>query len=232
MTSQRNERSSLFLSSSICTATARPCGKCGIDPNVLALILSRQDRPTDVPEPLLEPAADDDDAGGSSVTVVGAPRWVGAGERPSPAGSRTGLEQANAVGRVSLPSSSGGGQHADQTTTTTAADTSGAEFSVTPRPVLPCPRCLLAFGSTDLMLDHLKADHLDADRFTHTSLDLVGVTHRNVGADLAVPRQPDAVLTDLEGAHRGVNKLRSPRRVVVAVILAYLLIVWTVANLA
>jgi hypothetical protein len=206
--------------------------QCGIDPNVLAFILSKQDRRTDVAEPLSESAAADDDAEGGSARVVVAPRTVRVRPEPSPAGSRTAMKQTNTVGQVTMPSSSETDMHADQTTTrATAADTR-IGFSVKPRPAIRCPRCQFAFGSTDLMLDHLKADHLDADGFTHTSLVIDGVTRRSSGADRVVARQPAAELTDPEGAYRGANTFRAPRRLVIAVVLAYLLIVWAVAILA
>jgi hypothetical protein len=205
--------------------------QCGIDPNVLAFILSKQDRTTDVAEPLSESAAADDDAEGGSARVVVAPRTVRVRPEPSPAGSRTAMKQTNTVGQVTMPSSSETDMHADQTTTrATAADTR-IGFSVKPRPAIRCPRCQFAFGSTDLMLDHLKADHLDADGFTHTSLVIDGGT-RSSGANRTVARRPAAEPTDPEGAYREANTFRAPRRLVIAVVLAYLLIVWAVAILA
>jgi hypothetical protein len=205
--------------------------QCGVDPNVLAFILRRQERTTDSTETLLQPAVEDDDGGARSVKVVDGPRAVGARQGASESRNRTALEQTNNVGQVSLQSPPGSGQQGDQTTTRITAAAKNAGFSVTPRPAVRCPRCQFAFGSTDLMLDHLKADHLDADGFTHTSLDIVGVTHRSPGSDLTDARQSDAVLTDLEGADPEESELRAPRRVVIAVILAYVLLVLIVAVL-
>lgn len=134
--------------------------RCGIDPNVLASILSRQDRVTDVTEPLSQPAANKDDRGGGFARVAGARRTLRAKDGPSVPDTRTALGATSAVSQLSFQPSPGSHQHADQMTSGHApAGKENAGFRVTPRPAFRCPRCRFSFGSADLMLDHLNASH-------------------------------------------------------------------------
>ena len=80
--------------------------KCGIDPNVLAFVLSRLEHATDVSDMLVERAGGDDDAGGSTVSVGGEPRRARARREPTQPGRSMVLEPVTIVGHVSLLSSS------------------------------------------------------------------------------------------------------------------------------
>jgi hypothetical protein len=138
--------------------------QCGIDPNVLGLFRSGRDHTTGVSEPSSQTAdvdADEDDG------VVTTP------ETPS------------VVGQVSPPSSPGKDQRADPMTwgSTSGSEVRAASFHVTPRPAIRCPRCRVAFGSPDLMLEHLNDHHLHARHQTDTPAEGDDV----LSGDAAVP---------------------------------------------
>jgi hypothetical protein len=204
--------------------------QCGIDPNVLAYILSTQDRTTDVTEPPSQPAADLDDRIGGSARVEGAPRSVRAQKGPSGSGPRTAVGRTN-VSQLSLQSSSSGDHRADQMTTrSTSATKEKAGFRVTPIPAIRCPRCQFVNDSPALMLDHLNAHHRNADRWTHTSSESDDVRHRSRGVHLALTPKTNPVLANLELAYRRTREFLDPRRLVSGIIiLAYLLILCMVA---
>lgn len=205
----------------------RSLRRCGIDPNVLAAILSRRDRATDVTEPLSLTATESGESGGSA-RVAGAPRTIRAEDGPSFPDTRTASETTSAVSQLSVQPSPGSQQHADQTTSGAGKENAG--FRVTPRPAIRCPRCRFTFGSTDLMLDHLNTSHLNVRHSAHASVDSDSVTQRSSRADRAVT-PPDVVPADLGSASRGASKQSDPRRLVIGTILACLLIIWIVAVL-
>ena len=206
--------------------------QCGIDPNVLAYILSTLDRTTDVTEPPSQPAADLDDSGGGSARVDGAPRRVRAKNGPSGPGPRTAVEVTN-VSQRSLQSPSSSDHRADRMTTrSTSATMERAGFGVTPKPAIRCPRCRFVFDSPAPMLDHLNAHHRNADRLTHQSAESDGGRHRSRGAHLAPAPTADPVMAHLELAYRRSREFLDPRRLVIGfIILAYLLSICIVAIL-
>jgi hypothetical protein len=104
------------------------------------------------------------------------------------------------------------------TTARNAAGEENAMFRGTPTPASRCPRCQFAFGSADLMLDHLNADHL-----AHASPD--GIAHGRTGAPAAFLPVSDAVLAGLETAFRSSSGNRHPRGLILAAVLVLLLLV-------
>jgi hypothetical protein len=206
--------------------------QCGIDPNVLAYILSTQVRTTDVTEPPSQPAADLDDRGGGSARIEGAPRTVRAQNRPTGSGAGTAVGTTN-VSQRSLQSPSSSDHRTDQMTTrSTSATKEKAVLEVTSKPAFRCPRCKFVFGSPALMLDHLNAHHRNADRLTHESAESDGVRHTSRGAHVALMPTADPVLANLQLAYRRSRKFLEPRRLVIGIIiLAYLLSFCVVAIL-
>jgi hypothetical protein len=203
--------------------------QCGIDPNVLAYILSTQDRTTD--EPPSQPATDLDDKGGSA-RIDGAPRTVRAQNGLSGSGAGTAVGTTN-VSQLTMRPPSSSDHRADQMTTrSTSATKEKAALGVTPRPAIRCPRCRSAFGPPALMLDHLNAHHRKSDRSTHESAESDDDRHTSRGAHLALTPTTDPSLADLQLAYRRSRKFLDPRRLVIGIIiLAYLLSFCVVAIL-
>ena len=97
---------------------------------------------------------------------------------------------------------------------------------VMPRPASRCPRCLVNFDSTDLMLDHLNADHL-----TQTSSSGRVGAATSAAASSMLMSMSDAEVADLERAFRRPARPRHRRVSVIVAMAALLLIVCAVAVL-
>jgi hypothetical protein len=205
--------------------------QCRIDPNVLAYILSTQDRTTDVTEPPSQAATDLDDGSGAAM-VDGVSRRVRAQNGPSGSGPRTAVEATN-VSQLTMQLPASSDHRVDQMTTrstSTAKEKIG--FRVTSRPAIRCPRCRFAFGSPALMLDHLNVHHRKSDRLTRTSAESDDDKQMSRGVHLVHMTTADPLLTHPEVSYPRSRRFLDPRRLVIGVILANLLIVCIVAILA
>ena len=98
---------------------------------------------------------------------------------------------------------------------------------VMPRPVSRCPRCQLAFGSADLMLDHLNAHHL-----TQPSSAGHCVAQEITNAHAVHAPVSDVVLADLERAFRLPSRPRRRRGLVIVALVGLLLVASVVVVLA
>ena len=94
-----------------------------------------------------------------------------------------------------------------------------------PRPASRCPRCQLAFGSSDLMLDHLSADHLRK-----------GSTRSRVVARERTITQTASTMSDgvadLERAFRRTHRPHRRRVAMTVAVTAFLLLAVAVVILA
>lgn len=89
---------------------------------------------------------------------------------------------------------------------------------VMPKPANRCPRCRLAFGSTDLMLDHLNARHLRrATSVGHFPAQEVTDAH-------VVHALESGTVAELEPAFRRPSRPRHRRGSVIVTIVALLLL--------
>jgi hypothetical protein len=146
-----------------------------------------------------------------------------AGRAPHPQDCRD-REKADPV--VS-PSFRGNDRQADGVTMNhTPAGSEKAVSRVMPKPASRCPRCRLAFGSTDLMLDHLNARHLSkASSVGHGPAQEVTDGH-------VVHALESGTVADLERAFRRPSRRRHHRGSVIVTIVALLLITLVMALLA
>lgn len=154
--------------------------QCGIDPVVLAFTLSRLARSTDVTGPPPQSAEREEDGDGPT-TAEGVPGSVPAERVSSVRDVRSALGTTSG-GRLSLQSPSPSPQQADQAPSTSGGKIA-AGFRLTPRPAILCPRCRVAFGSPELMLEHLNDHHLNARHQTDAPVDIDDDIHQ----DDAVP---------------------------------------------
>jgi hypothetical protein len=128
--------------------------------------------------------------------------------------------------RVVSPSFPGNDRQADGVTTNhTPAGSEKAVSRVMPKPASRCPRCRLAFGSTDLMLDHLNARHLSkASSVGHGPAQEVTDGH-------VVHALESGTVADLERAFRRPSRPRHRRGPVIVAIVALLLLITLVTAL-
>lgn len=89
---------------------------------------------------------------------------------------------------------------------------------VMPRSANRCPQCQLSFGSADLMLDHLNADHL-----RQTALNGRERAAASTAPNAVLTSTSDAEVADLERMFRQPSRPRARRVAVIAAIAALLL---------